>query len=93
MSLEIIWYIRIIESLSLVVAFFLVALAFAGYRKSASRAMLTGALGFGMLGIASLVEGVMYEGLGLPLEVAHAFRSTLTAIGLLVLLVSIYKTR
>jgi hypothetical protein len=54
--------------------------------------MLFGASGFGMLGVASLVEGAIYEVLGVPLEEAHAFRSTLTALGLVILLYSIHRT-
>lgn len=91
-DVEVIWYIRVVESLSLVIALVLVALAFGGYRKSRSKAMLSAALGFAMLGIASLVEGILYEGLVTPLEGAHAFRSTLTALGLIILLYSIQKT-
>ena len=91
-GLEVIWYIRVVEVLSLVIALILVALAFGGYRKSRSKAMLSAAFGFSMLGIASLVEGILYEGLGLPLESAHAFRSTLTALGLIILLYSTQKT-
>jgi hypothetical protein len=92
MATQVIWYIRIIEILSLLIAFVLVALAYGGYRKSGSRTMLLAALGFAMLGVASLIEGLLYEELGLPLEEAHAFRSTLTALGLIILLYSIHKT-
>jgi hypothetical protein len=93
MEFQVIWYIRIVEILSLFIALILVALAFAGYRKTGSRAMLSAGAGIAMLGAASLVEGAMYEILGLPLEVAHAFRSTLTVLGFVILLYSIYKTK
>lgn len=92
MAVELIWYIRAVEVLSLAVATVLAALGYGGYRKSHSRAMLTGALGFGILGAASLLEGLVFELVGLPLEEAHAFRSTLTALGLLILLFSIHRT-
>ena len=93
MEFQIIWYISIVEILSLFIALVLVLLAFGGYRKTGSRTMLSAAVGFAMLGVASLVEGLLYDVLGVPLENAHAFRSTLTALGLVVLLYSIYKTR
>ncbi len=92
MAFDVITYVSAVEILSLVVALVLVVLAFAGYRKSGSKAMLFAALGFGMLGVASLVEGILYSALGVPLEDAHAFRSTLTALGLVVLLYSVHKT-
>jgi uncharacterized membrane protein len=92
-SVEILWYITIVEILSLFIALVLVVLAYGGYRKTRSRAMLSAAVGFAMLGMASLVEGLLYDVLDVPLEDAHAFRSTLTALGLVILLYSIYKTR
>jgi uncharacterized membrane protein len=93
LGFPVIWYIRAVEALSLIVALVLVALAFGGYRKSGSRTMLSGALGFGMLGVASLVEGVLFEVIGIPLEDAHAFRSTLTVLGLVLLVYSVHRTR
>jgi hypothetical protein len=93
MATAVIWYISIIEILSLLIALVLVALAYGGYRKSGSRTMLSAALGFGMLGVASLTEGLLYTVVGLSLDEAHAFRSTLTAVGLIILLYSIHKTK
>lgn len=93
MEFQIIWYISIVEILSLIIALVLVALAYGGYRKSGNRTMLSAAVGFAMLGVASLVEGLLYDIVGLSLEDAHAFRSTLTALGLVILLYSIHKTR
>jgi hypothetical protein len=93
MEFQIIWYITIVEILSLIIALVLVVLAYGGYRKSGSRTMLSAAVGFAMLGVASLVEGLLYDIVGLSLEDAHAFRSTLTALGLVILLYSIHKTR
>ena len=87
------WYISAVEILALVVALFLVILASRGYRKSQSRSLLAAAVGFGILGVASLTEGLLYSVLGFSLLEAQAFRSTLTAVGLVVLLFSIYKTR
>jgi hypothetical protein len=78
---------------SLGIALILVVLAFRGYRKNGSRSLLLAAIGFGVLGVASFVEGVVYEFSGFTLDEAHAFRSTLTAVGLVVLVYSIYRTR
>jgi len=86
------WYLRLVEISSLVVASVLVALAYRGYRKSGSKAMLVGAFGFGILGVGSLIEGLLLE-TGVSWEEAHVFRSTLTALGLLILLYSIHETR
>lgn len=86
-------YISIIEVFSLAVALILVLLAVRGYSRSGSRSFLLAALGFGLLGAASLVEGILYQFAGFTLDEAHAFRSTLTAVGLVVLVYSIYTTR
>lgn len=88
-----IWYISAVEVVSLVIALVLVTLAYRGYRRSGSRSLLLAAVGFAILGVASLTEGLLFSVVGLSLDEAHAFRSTLTAFGLLVLLYSIYKTR
>jgi peptidoglycan/LPS O-acetylase OafA/YrhL len=88
-----IWYISAVEVFSLAIALILVVLAFRGYRKSGSRSLLLAAIGFGVLGVASLVEGVLYQFAGFTLDEAHAFRSTLTGVGLVVLVYSIYTTR
>lgn len=86
------WFLRLVEISTLVVASILVALAYSAFRKTGSKAMLAGALGFAIIGIASLIEGVLLETAS-SWEEAHVFRSTLTALGLLVLLYSIHKTR
>ncbi len=90
---SLILYISAIEVFSLAIALVLVLLAVRGYRRSRSHSFLLAAVGFGMLGAASLVEGVLYQFLGFTLDEAHAFRSTLTAIGLVILVYSIYSTR
>jgi len=87
------WYITTVEVLALIVALVLVVLAFRGYKKSQSSSLLAAAVGFGIIGIASLTEGLLYDALGVSLLEAQAFRSTLTAVGLVVLLFSVYKTR
>jgi len=86
-------YISAVEALALIIAFFLVILAYRGYKKSSSKSLLAAAVGFGIVGVASLTEGLLYDVLGFSLLEAQAFRSTLTAIGLIVLLYSVYRTR
>ena len=86
-------YISVIEVFSLVIALVLVLMALRSYNRSRSRSFLLAALGFGLLGAASLVEGILYQFGGFTLDQAHAFRSTLTAVGLVVLVLSIYTTR
>jgi hypothetical protein len=89
---ELIWYIRFLGVLSLMTAAVLVALAFRGYRKTRSRALLYGALGFVMIGTGALIEGILFEFVSFPFENAHAVGATFTASGLLILLYSIYRT-
>ncbi len=89
----IIIYISSVEVLSLVIALVLVVFAFRTYRRSGVQSFLLAAFGFGMLGVASLVEGVLYQFAGFPLDEAQAFRSTLTALGLVILVYSVYRTR
>ena len=90
-DLSLLWYIRSVEVISLLIAFVLVALAYGSYRKTVKVAFLLAAVGFAFLGVASLLEGILFEVVGLSLDEVHAFRSTLTALGLVVLLYSIRK--
>lgn len=92
-NLGLLGYISAVEVLALCFALVLVILAYQGYRKSQSKSFLSAAIGFGILGVASLTEGLLYDVLGFSLLEAQAFRSTLTAIGLVVLVYSIYKMR
>lgn len=87
------WYISAVEVLALIIALILVLFAYKGYRKNQSKSLLAAAMGFGILGIASLAEGLLYDVLGFSLIEAQAFRSTLTAVGLAILLYSIHSTR
>lgn len=89
----VILYISAVEVFSLVIALVLVVLAFRSYRKSGIQSFLFAAVGFGMLGVASLIEGLLYQFAGFPLDEAQAFRSTLTALGLVILVYSIYRTQ
>lgn len=86
------WYISGVEGLALVIALVLVMLAYRGFKRNQSKSLLAAAVGFGILGIASLAEGLLYDVLGFSLIEAQAFRSTLTAVGLITLLYSVYKT-
>jgi len=88
----IVWYLRFVETLSLAIALILAASAYRGYRKHGSRATLSATAGFAALGVVSLTEGILFDMLGMRLEVAHAVRSTLTAFGLIILLYSIRAT-
>jgi hypothetical protein len=92
-DLGLIWYISSVEVVSFVIAFVLATLAYRGYKKSGSKSFILTALGFTLLGGASLAEGLLYQFAGFGLDQAHAVRSTLTVIGLAVLLYSIYKTK
>jgi len=92
MMSDLIWYIRFLGVLCLSTAGILVGLAFRGYRKTRSMALLYGAVGFLMIGAGALIEGILFEFLNFPFEYAHAVGATFTAIGLLTLLYSIYRT-
>ncbi len=93
LGVGLIWYISAVEVISLVIAFVLATLAYRSYRRSGSATFVLTAVGFTLLGAASLVEGVLYQLGGFDLDQAHAVRTTLTAVGLAVLLYSIYKTK
>lgn len=92
MLIELIWYRRFLGTVSLATALVLVFLAYRGYLKTQSRALLSGALGFGMIGIGALLEGILFEFIGVPFESADIIGATFNAVGLLILLYSIHRT-
>lgn len=60
-------------------------LSFVAYRRYGSNLMLYISIGFVLLTLGSVVEGVLFEVFGTPLDQAHLVESLITLTGLLVL--------
>lgn len=71
----------------------LVLVSMRAYRRSKSSSMLAMSLGFVIIVIGSLIEEVFLEVLQYPLIEAHAIENSVVAVGLLVLVYSLYGAR
>ncbi|MFB6254693.1 MAG: hypothetical protein ABEI06_08790 [Halobacteriaceae archaeon] len=64
--------------------------AYQGYRVHASQPMLYVAVGFVLISVGSVIEGVLFEVLGMSLFTAGAIQTSIVAAGMLVILYSLY---
>ena len=64
--------------------------AFLGYRRYASRPMLFVAVGFCFISFGAVIEGLLYEVVGLSIFLAGAVQTGLVAVGMLFVLYSLY---
>ncbi|MFC7041538.1 DUF7521 family protein [Halonotius sp. GCM10025705] len=64
--------------------------AYKGYQTYQNEPMLYVALGFFFISIGSIMEGVLFDVVGLSIFVAGAIQTTIVAIGMLVIIYSLY---
>ncbi len=60
-------------------------LSYLAYRSQKASLMLYIAIGFGLLTLGSVIEGILFEILGAPLDHAHVVESATVLVGFLVL--------
>jgi hypothetical protein len=63
------------------------------YRRNKSRSMLAMSVGFAIIVLGSLIEEVSLEVLGYQLVEAHTLENVAVAVGLVILVYSIYGAR
>lgn len=64
--------------------------AYKGYRTYGSEPMLYVAIGFLFISVGSVIEGVLFEVVGLSIFQAGTIQTAIVAIGMLVILYSLY---
>lgn len=64
--------------------------AYRGYRVHGSQPMLYVAIGFVLISIGAVIEGVLFEVVELDLFTAGAIQTSIVAVGMLVILYSLY---
>lgn len=67
--------------------------AFKGYRVYGSEPMLYVGIGFLFISIGSVIEGVLFEEVGLSIFMAGTIQTVIVAVGMLVILYSLYGGR
>lgn len=71
----------------------LVYVSMRAYRRNRSKSMLAMSIGFTVILVGSLIEESIVEILGYQLILAHALENSVVAVGLLILVYSIYGVR
>jgi hypothetical protein len=71
----------------------LVYVSMRAYRRNKSKSMLAMSIGFMVILVGSLIEELIVEMLGYQLILAHALENSVVAVGLLILVYSIYGVR
>ena len=64
--------------------------AYRGYREFGSEPMLYVAIGFLFISVGSVIEGVLFDVVGLSIFLAGTIQTALVAVGMLVILYSLY---
>ncbi|MFB6176538.1 MAG: hypothetical protein ABEI99_05240 [Halobaculum sp.] len=66
--------------------------AYRGYAEYGSEPMLYVAIGFLFISVGSVIEGVLFDVIGLSIFVSGAIQTIIVAIGMAVILYSLYGT-
>jgi hypothetical protein len=90
---ELLWLVRIAELVALLLGGGIALTAYRAYRRNRDGALLLAALGFTLLFLGAISEGVLFELAGYGLLESRAVRSWATAVGFLVIFVAIRRVK
>lgn len=90
---QLFWFATMTKVAALFLGGFIVHLAYKGYRRNASMPLLYAALGFALITAGTIAEGILYVLLGSELLAAIATGTTVTVLGFLAILYSIYSAK
>ncbi len=90
---ELFFVTSVTKIIALILGAYIVYLAYRGYRRNASKPLLYVALGFGLITMGTLLEGVLFVVLGSDILTAIATGTVVTAVGFLVMIYSIYSVK
>lgn len=91
--IELIWFARLTKAIALVLGVFIVYLAYTGYKRNNSRPLQFVALGFSLITLGTVIEGLLYELLGQELILAISVGTIITVFGFLTIIFSIYSVK
>jgi hypothetical protein len=75
---------------TMVLGFLIAYQAYRGYRRSNSQSMLYLAVGFAIISFGAIVEGILFDVVGLTFHNAGTVATTIVAIGMLTILYALY---
>jgi glucose-6-phosphate-specific signal transduction histidine kinase len=87
------WIVTGIKLVALVLGTFIVYLAYKGYRRNNSKPLLHVAFGFALITAATIVEGILYVIIGSELLVALFISTTITVVGFVAIIYSVYSVK
>jgi hypothetical protein len=91
------WVTTVAKLVALILGSFIVYLAYKGYRRNAAKPLLYTSIGFALITLGTIAEGIVYIilGAGDPsyLLPALATGTTITVLGFLVIILSIYSVK
>lgn len=87
------WIVTFVKLIALVLGTFIVYLAYKGHRRNASKPLLYVAFGFALITAATIMEGILYVILGAELLVALLVSTSITVIGFIAIIYSIYSVQ
>ncbi len=90
---ELFFVTSVTKIIALLLGAYIVYLAYRGYRRNASKPRLYVALGFGLITLGTLLEGVLFVIVQSDILTATATGTVVTAIGFLVMIYSIYSVK
>ena len=90
---DLFWLTSVAKIVALVLGGFIVYLAYKGYRRNASKPLLYAAMGFALITLGTITEGILYVIMGTELLAAIATGTVVTILGFLSIIFSIYTTK
>lgn len=91
------WVTTVAKLVALILGSFIVYLAYQGYRRNAAKPLLYTSIGFALITLGTIAEGIVYVILGAEdpsyLLPALATGTTITVLGFLVIIYSIYAVK
>ncbi len=90
---QLFWLATVAKMIALVLGAFIVYLAYKGYRRNSSRPLLFVALGFALITVGTISEGLLYVIAGSELLAAIAIGTAITVMGFFAIIYSVYSTK
>ena len=93
------WFVTVVKVMALILGMYIVYLAYKGYRRNSSRPLLFVSVGFALITIATVLEGILYIFIApfsdpiSNLLLALLLSTTITATGFVSIIYSIYSVK
>jgi len=90
---QLFWLVTGAKIVALLLGAFIVYLAYRGFRRNRSRPLFYVAVGFALITAGTIAEGLLYVIIGSELLTALAVGTTITVLGFVAIIYSIYAVK